>query len=307
MRNARRAVVLLLAGALALGIGGCASRRSAAPSPAATCAPAFMPACAAPSTSAAAPGAAAPCTPCAARSPCGCDPHGSPAAFLATHLSPELWATRVLPDYLSRRDAMVPVLLGGAALLAIPFDDRIEREVSGTLGDRAILGDVGANGLVVASITLGLLCPGEGRTAKDVTWTQAEALGLTLGVTEGLKALVGRQRPEDSNDTSSFPSGHTAMAFCAATLIERNCGPKLGLLAYGVATLTGLSRIEAGKHFPTDVLAGAAIGTLIAGLVDALHFGRGGGDGGICGTSFVPEVGTSADGGGFALGVSVRF
>jgi len=301
MRTARRAVVLSLAGALAFGIGGCASRRSAAPSPAATCAPVAGPACG--------PGrVAAPACPsaCAARPPCGCSPHGSPAAFLATHLSPDLWATRVLPDYLSRRDAMVPVLLGGAALLAIPFDDRIEREVSGTLGDRAILGDVGANGLVVASITLGLLCPGEGRTAKDVTWTQAEALALTLGVTEGLKALVGRHRPEGSSDTASFPSGHTAMAFCAATLIERNCGPKLGLLAYGVATLTGLSRIEAGKHFPTDVLAGAAIGTLIAGLVDALHFGSGCDGGGICGTSFVPEVGTSADG-GLALGVSVRF
>ncbi len=266
-----------------------------------------LPACAAPSTSAAAPPrAAAPCAPSAARPSCGCSPHGSPAAFLATHLSPDLWATRVLPDYLSRRDAMVPVLLGGAALLAIPFDDRIEREVSGTLGDRAILGDVGANGLVVASITLGLLCPGEGRTAKDETWNQAEAFALTLGVTEGLKALVGRHRPEGSSDTASFPSGHTAMAFCAATLIERNCGPKLGLLAYGVATLTGLSRIEAGKHFPTDVLAGAAIGTLIAGLVDALHFGSGCDGGGICGTSFVPEVGTSADG-GLALGVSVRF
>lgn len=284
MRNARGPVALALAWAVASGFGGCASRRYVAPSPASTCASVSAPACA----------------------PCGCAPHGSPGAFLATHLSPDLWATRVLPDYLSRRDALVPVVLGGAALLAIPFDDRIEREVSGTLGDKAIIGDVGSNGLVVASLALGLLCPGEGRTAKDETWNQAEALALTLGVTEGLKALVGRHRPEGSSDTASFPSGHTAMAFCAATLIERNCGPKVGLLAYGVATVTGLSRIEAGKHFPSDVLAGAAIGTLIAGLVDALHFGRGCDGGGICGTPFVPEVGTSADG-GFALGVSVRF
>ncbi len=300
MGTARRAIVASLTCALAFVASGCAARAHAVSSSATACAPLVAP------SSVPAPSSAAPCAPCAAHPACGCAPHGSPGEFLATHLSPDLWATRVLPDYLSRRDAMVPVLLGGAALLAIPFDDRIEREVSGTLGDEAIVGDVGSNGLVVASLALGLLRPGEGRTAKDETFTQVEALGLTLGVTEGLKALVGRHRPEGSSDTASFPSGHTAMAFCAATLIERNCGPRLGLLAYGVATVTGLSRIEAGKHFPTDVLAGAALGTLIAGLVDALHFGSGCGGGGLCGTPFVPEVGTSADG-GFALGVSVRF
>src|SRR5436190_1507805 len=80
--------------------------------------------------------------------------------------------------------------------------------------------------------------PREGRTVRDELWTQGEAFALTFGINEGLKYLVGRQRP-DLTDFLSFPSGHTSTAFCAATLIMRNSGPAVGVPAYGVAFLTG--------------------------------------------------------------------
>jgi membrane-associated phospholipid phosphatase len=101
----------------------------------------------------------------------------------------------------------------------------------------------------------------------------------------------------ESRDRLSFPSGHTSAAFCAATLIERNSGPAAGALAYLAATATGFSRVEAGKHFPSDVLAGAAIGTLIAGSIDALHFGDGSPGEGISGSSWSlePIVGSNGD------------
>jgi membrane-associated phospholipid phosphatase len=71
----------------------------------------------------------------------------------------------------------------------------------------------------------------------------------------------------------SFPSGHTSGAFCAATCIERNSGIWAGLPAYGVAALTGYSRVDAARHYPSDVLAGAAIGIASARIFDGLHWG----------------------------------
>jgi membrane-associated phospholipid phosphatase len=43
--------------------------------------------------------------------------------------------------------------------------------------------------------------------------------------------------------------------------------------AYALAAATVVSRVEARRHFPSDVLAGAALGVASAGIVDALHFG----------------------------------
>ena len=79
--------------------------------------------------------------------------------------------------------------------------------------------------------------------------------------------------------THSFPSGHSAAAFTSATLIERNSGPLAGVPAYALAGFTAFERVEAGRHYPSDVLAGAAIGCLSAGIVDSLHWGSGPGRG----------------------------
>ena len=91
------------------------------------------------------------------------------------------------------------------------------------------------------------------------------ALLLCLGTTAlvcnvTLKPLVGRMRPYDLLGFSilvppladfSFPSGHTSSSFAAATVF---------------AVLMGISRLYLGVHFPTDVLAGAVIGFVMARL-----------------------------------------
>lgn len=63
---------------------------------------------------------------------------------------------------------------------------------------------------------------------------------------------------------SSFPSGHTTVAFAAATVfaLEYYNKPWVGVLTYSAATLIGLSRITENKHWATDVLTGAAVGFL---------------------------------------------
>jgi len=82
---------------------------------------------------------------------------------------------------------------------------------------------------------------------------------LTEGTVQLLKHTVHRDRP---NGTSkSFPSGHTAAAFVSSSFLQFRYGYKYGIPAYAVAAFTGYSRIQAKKHWTSDVIAGAAIGT----------------------------------------------
>ncbi len=94
-----------------------------------------------------------------------------------------------------------------------------------------------------------------------------EAVGLTYG----LKYAFDRQRPfvkypdkihpVDAEDSSSFPSGHTAAAFSLATSLSITY-PKWYVIAPSAlwACGVGFARMNQGVHYPSDVLAGAAIG-----------------------------------------------
>lgn len=81
----------------------------------------------------------------------------------------------------------------------------------------------------------------------------------------GLKYSVKRERPDGSGN-NSFPSGHTATAFMAATIMHHEYGltrsPLYSIGGYTVATATAFSRQLNNKHWLSDVLAGAGIGIL---------------------------------------------
>lgn len=66
-------------------------------------------------------------------------------------------------------------------------------------------------------------------------------------------------------DKFSFPSGHTlhAVVFCVVMI---NYYPQLAIIAVPFTALVGLSRVVLGLHYPSDVLAGALLGGLIAGI-----------------------------------------
>ena len=86
-----------------------------------------------------------------------------------------------------------------------------------------------------------------------------KSFGVTVAETWLLKQTVHKERPDGSND-QSFPSGHAASAFQAASFVQRRYDDLPAWPGYVLATYTGWTRVEAKKHYASDVLAGAALG-----------------------------------------------
>lgn len=82
---------------------------------------------------------------------------------------------------------------------------------------------------------------------------------------EATKQAVHQTRP-DATDRRSFPSGHTATAFVAATMLHKEYGetrsPWFSVGGYAVASATALMRVLHHRHSAADVMAGAGIGIL---------------------------------------------
>jgi hypothetical protein len=204
-------------------------------------------------------------------------PHDSLADFVDAHLSADAWRRDVGCGYFGSSSVWLPAGLALGAGAIRPWDRTISRHSRDT---STAMGDVGLASVLVGTAAVGVFAPGDGREGAEERWNICEAMVVDIGATSLVKDAVGRHRPNSSTGTS-FPSGHVSAAFGAATLIDRNSGHALGIPAYVVAAATAVSRVEARRHFPSDVLGGAALGTLTAGVVDSLHFGGDATDGGI--------------------------
>lgn len=105
----------------------------------------------------------------------------------------------------------------------------------------------------------------EGRSSWGrMAVSDAFSAALTAGIVGTLKNTTNVTRPDGSNN-KSFPSGHTATAFMAATMLTKEYGdlsPWVGIGAYSVAAATGLMRVANNKHWLSDVLTGAGVGIL---------------------------------------------
>lgn len=102
---------------------------------------------------------------------------------------------------------------------------------------------------------------------------------LMTGIVFSLKKITHQLRPDHSG-YNSFPSGHTAQAFAAATFLSQEYKDRFNWMpyaAYGIASSVGLLRMANNKHYISDVIAGAGFGILsmkIAYLTHQYRWGK---------------------------------
>ena len=160
------------------------------------------------------------------------------------------------------------------------FDRQLFRAINGLphtrYSDRyvSVLSDLGEGiGWVAGGLALAILGGPRGRRAGAAT--AVASLAATYIVQVRVKPLFRRVRPFVNREANvvgvrpadhSFPSGHTASSFAAATALAFFY-PRAAPLAYAVATGVGMSRVHLGVHFPSDAAVGGVIGIGIGTFV----------------------------------------
>jgi membrane-associated phospholipid phosphatase len=191
------------------------------------------------------------------------------------------------------------VALGSFAVMTVaitPADQKLARFVQDSgLQNKTVLRrsasfvrEVATPGSVIIGTTLYVVGQStENEKMAELGLHGLEALAVGGAVTFVAKGLVGRARPYvgldnprnfglgrgfTQEDYRSFPSGHTVMAFAAAAAVTSTTDRwwphatwYIAPAMYGGATLAGVSRMYNNKHWASDVVVGAAIGTF-AGL-----------------------------------------
>lgn len=120
---------------------------------------------------------------------------------------------------------------------------------------------LGEHGAIWVAIGLAGAAADEPRRER---WLAAvRRVGLAYAVNQLLKVIVRRRRPAGhaafTHSELSFPSAHATTSFCGARMYAR-----LGLNLYPLAAALAASRLLLRVHHPSDVVAGAALGTVIA-------------------------------------------
>ncbi len=118
------------------------------------------------------------------------------------------------------------------------------------------------------------LAGGLAQREERPAWRRARrTVTATFALNTALKLVVRRRRPQlpglpalTGTPTSlSFPSAHASTGFAGALAYSRLGMPALPL--YGLAATLAYSRLYLGVHYPSDILAGALLGTAMAGLL----------------------------------------
>jgi hypothetical protein len=176
------------------------------------------------------------------------------------------------------QNVYIAAIGGGLALAAHPADSTLNAKlashydlVNAIFAPGKYFGDTPEQvALSLATFTYGRLTdkPKVSHLANDLL--QAQILSELL--VEPLKFATHRIRPYQTSCRwdCSFPSGHSSITFAAATVIERHLGWKYSIPGYLIASYVAASRLHDNQHFLSDVVFGAAVGS-IAGRTVVHH------------------------------------
>lgn len=163
------------------------------------------------------------------------------------------------------------ILLGGSLVTAFvannkkDFSEKAANRVAHDppLGNYGFIGEILGWGYLNAIYSLSFLAHGYYQ-GKPRSYERAEmmieASFYTLITTASIKAAIKARRPEYPEENDSFPSGHASMSFAFASVVTAEHGLYWGLPAYAVASFISVSRVNDGRHWIHDILAGATIG-----------------------------------------------
>lgn len=211
-------------------------------------------------------------------------------------------------------DVSIMAASGGTALTSLFFSDHVAKSCPcstsslnrldrGTAGHRSDSVDRASNFIVGYAVALpAALTFADWKKGGKAAWADAlvvgDAVTINWAVNQWVKFAAERPRPlvyglpagnaelDKPDNYLSFYSQHTSMAFAAGlsyarTFALRHPQSHSRWLVYTVALANGVTvatmRVSAGRHFPTDVIAGAAVGTAIGFGVPWLHPKQGGG------------------------------
>lgn len=174
--------------------------------------------------------------------------------------------------HLPSRDSLLVASIGGGLALSVhPLDPDVNQRLAndgGFFKAGAVIGNTATlMGVSAAAYGLGL-ATGHSRVAH-VGLDLLRAQILTEAMVQSLKFTVERPRPDGSSGYA-FPSGHAAVTFATATVIQRHHGFLWALPTYAVATYVATARLHDNVHNLSDVVFGAAVGT-IAGRTVTRH------------------------------------
>lgn len=164
------------------------------------------------------------------------------------------------------KKSTIPVLMFGATALTWPHRKEI-REVRNRFIPtfRYKFDDYLQYAPAAAVVALNMAGVKGKHSPKRAFVSYAFSLGIMGAVVNGVKHTARVERP-DASSKNSFPSGHTAMAFMNAAVLDKEYGeyrhPLYGVAGYAMATATALGRGLNNRHWVTDVLAGAGVGIL---------------------------------------------
>ncbi|MBI1353504.1 MAG: phosphatase PAP2 family protein [Acidobacteria bacterium] len=174
--------------------------------------------------------------------------------------------------HLPSRESLIIAGAGGALSAGVhPLDDDFNQKLANS-GSFFKAGDVMGNSATLfgASMTVYGLGRLTGRTRlSHVGLDLLRSQIITESIVQSMKQAVRRPRPDGSGGFG-FPSGHSAMTFATAAVIQRHHGLKWSIPLYVFATYVATSRLHDNVHSLSDVVFGAAVGT-IAGRTVTRH------------------------------------